>query len=170
MPSRSSTRKTSRCRTWCWPAVTDDPGLTDCQQHLAQKITRLELAATLLHRFHPDIRRLLAHPALRAVAVPSRAEPFGRIPIESYAAGAAPVIATTAGGLAEQIIDGHTGFLATPANPMSLAVALRRALALTATERDQMRQHARHVARARYDHPAAVKSLLDHVAPWITGS
>jgi glycosyltransferase involved in cell wall biosynthesis len=31
----------------------------------------------------------------------SRAEPFGRIPLEAYAAGASPVIATTAGGLAE---------------------------------------------------------------------
>lgn len=146
-------------------AVTDDPEPNDYQQHLAQKITRLGLAATLLHRFHPDIRRLLAHPALRAVAVPSRAEPFGRIPIESYAAGAAPVIATTAGGLAEQIAAGRTGFATTPADSVSLAAALRRAL--TSTERDRMREHARHFAGARYDHPAAVRAFLDQVAPWL---
>jgi glycosyltransferase involved in cell wall biosynthesis len=99
--------------------------------------------------------------------VPSRVEPFGRIPIESYAAGAAPVIATTAGGLAEQIAAGRTGFATTPADSVSLAAALRRALALTSTERDRMREHARHFAGARYDHPAAVRAFLDQVAPWL---
>jgi glycosyltransferase involved in cell wall biosynthesis len=45
-------------------AVTDDPEPCTYQQHLAKKITRLELSATLLTRFHSDIRRLLAHPRI----------------------------------------------------------------------------------------------------------
>ena len=58
--------------------------------------------------------------------IPSRSEPFGRVPLEAYAAGAAPVVATTAGGLAEQVIDGVTGFTAAPADPVSLAAAIER--------------------------------------------
>jgi glycosyltransferase involved in cell wall biosynthesis len=123
-------------------AVSDNPELATYQQHLAKKITSKGLDVTLLTRFHPDIRRLLAHPALRGVVVPSRAEPFGRVPIEAYAAGATPVIATTAGGLAEQVIDGRTGFTAAPEDPTSLAAALRRALALTPAQRHRIREAA----------------------------
>ncbi len=148
-------------------AVTDNPEPCTYQQHLAEKIASGRLDATLLTRFHPDIRRLLAHPALRGVVVPSRTEPFGRVPIEAYAAGATPVIATTAGGLTEQIIDGHTGFTATPEDPDSLAAALRRALALSAAERHRIRETARQFAANRYDHPRAVRAFLKHVAPWL---
>ncbi len=148
-------------------AVTDDPEPCDYQQHLTKKIISLGLDATLLTRFHPDIRRLLAHPTLRAVVVPSRAEPFGRVPLEAYAAGAGPVIATTAGGLAEQVIDGQTGFVASPEDPASLAAALRRALALTLTQRHQIRRAAQRFAANGYDHPPAVTAFLNHVAPWL---
>jgi len=148
-------------------AVTDNPELSAYQQHLTAKITNQGLGVTLLTRFHPDIRRLLAQPALHAVIVPSRAEPFGRIPIEAYATGAAPVIATTAGGLAEQIINGNTGFTANPSDPPSLATALRNALTLTPTARNQMRTQAREFAATRYNHPTAVQAFLTSVAPWL---
>ncbi|MGH3980907.1 MAG: glycosyltransferase family 4 protein, partial [Pseudonocardiaceae bacterium] len=148
-------------------AVTDDPEPSDYQQHLAKRITHLGLEVTLLTCFHPNIRRLLAHPALRGVVVPSRTEPFGRIPIESYAAGAGPVIATTAGGLAEQVIDGRTGFVATPEDPASLTAALRHALSMTSPRRDRMREEARQFAGSRYDHPCAVRAFLGRVAPWL---
>ncbi|MDQ3885506.1 MAG: glycosyltransferase family 4 protein [Actinomycetota bacterium] len=148
-------------------AVTDQPEPGDYQQQLAEIIARRNLDITLLSRFDPDIRRLLAHPALTAVVVPSRAEPFGRVPLESYAAGAAPVIATTAGGLAEQVVDGHTGFAATPSDPVSLAAAIGRGLTLTSADRDRMRDQARRFAAATYDHPQAVRTFLGQVAPWL---
>ncbi len=144
----------------------DNPEPRTYQRHLAEKITHRGLDVTLLTRFHPDIRRMLAHPALRGVVVPSRAEPFGRVPIEAYAAGATPVIATTAGGLTEQIIDGRTGFTATPEDPTSLAAALRRALALTPAGRHRMRDNAWRFAAARYDYPLAVRAFLAQIAPW----
>jgi glycosyltransferase involved in cell wall biosynthesis len=124
-------------------AVTDNPEPDNYQQHLAKKITSAGLDVTLLTHFHPDIRRLLAHPALRGVVVPSRAEPFGRVPIEAYTAGATPVIAITTGGLTEQVINGHTGFTTTPEGPASVATALRRALAPTPAQRHRMRDQAR---------------------------
>lgn len=46
-------------------AVTDDPEPYDYQHHLARKISDFALNATLLIRFHTDIRRLLVHPARR---------------------------------------------------------------------------------------------------------
>ena len=74
-------------------AVTDEargegtgPGITGYQRHLAVRIERENLDVTLRTRFDPRFRDLLGHPALAAVIVPSRQEPFGRIPLEAYQA------------------------------------------------------------------------------------
>lgn len=147
-------------------AVTDQPGTSEYQDHLADRIASLGLDATLVTRFDPAIRGLLGHPALRGVIVPSRAEPFGRVPLEAYAAGAAPVVATTAGGLAEQVTDGVTGFAAEPANPVSLAGAISRAVALSNAGRGEMRARALGLARARFDHRDAVRAFFGAFAPW----
>jgi glycosyltransferase involved in cell wall biosynthesis len=148
-------------------AVTDQPEQTSYQRHLAGRIGALGLDATLLTRFDPGIRGLLSHPALRAVVIPSRTEPFGRIPLEAYAAGGAPVVATTAGGLAEQVTDGVTGFRAAPADPLSLARAIGAALGLTAAERDRMRAAGRHLARTQFDYDTNVRRFLGRFAPSI---
>jgi len=147
-------------------AVTDQAEPTDYQRQLAHRVQGLGLDATLLTRFDPGIRALLGHPALRAAVIPSRTEPFGRVPLEAYAAGAAPIVVTTAGGLAEQVIDGVTGLTAAPADPASLARAMDRALSLTGAERDQMRAAGRQLARTRFDHTRAVRYFLHEFAPW----
>jgi glycosyltransferase involved in cell wall biosynthesis len=148
-------------------AVTDEPGLSPYQEHLAQQISEKQLDATLLPRFDAGLRSLLVHPALAAVVVPSRAEPFGRIPLEAFAAGAAPVVATTAGGLAELVTD-ETGYPAWPADPSSLADALARALAADTTDRARLRAAGRHLAATRYNHDKTVRSFLSDIAPWAT--
>ncbi|HUK71696.1 MAG TPA: glycosyltransferase [Streptosporangiaceae bacterium] len=133
-------------------AVTDTPEPTPYQRHLASEIIARRLDATLVTRFNPQLLGLLKHPALTAVVVPSRAEPFGRIPLEAFAAGAAPVVATTAGGLAELVTDGQTGYTARPHDPASLATALRKALACSPAERARMRAAAHLVAATCYNH------------------
>jgi len=70
-------------------AVTEDRELSAYQRHLAHRISTERLDATLVTRFTPGLRTLLLHPALAAVVVPSRTEPFGRIPLEAFVAGAA---------------------------------------------------------------------------------
>lgn len=140
-------------------AVSNKPDPTAYQRHLADRIHELDLDATLITSFSQDAANLLVHPALRGVIVPSRVEPFGRIPLEAHAAGAAPVIATTAGGLAEQVIDGATGFLTAPGNPPALAEALTRALDQTDEHRHSMRKAARAFAAHR-DHNRAVRDFL----------
>ncbi|MBF6175993.1 glycosyltransferase family 4 protein [Nocardia blacklockiae] len=149
-------------------AVTDNPELNRYQRHLADRITTQSFDATLLTRFTPALRTLLTHPDLRGVIVPSRAEPFGRIPIEAYAAGAGPVIATTAGGLAEQVLNGHTGFTTPPRHPAALAETLTTALTLEPGARTEMLHRARQFARDRFDHRRAVRRLLTDQAPWLT--
>lgn len=146
-------------------AVTDEPELSPYQQHLVRQIHEHSLNATLLPRFDPGLRSLLTHPTLAAVIVPSRAEPFGRIPLESFAAGAAPVVATTAGGLAELVTE-HTGYTARPADPLSLANAISRALATDPAQRVKLRAAGRDLARARYDYDSTVCHALGSIAPW----
>lgn len=147
-------------------AVTDGSQHTPYQQHLARRIADAGLNATLLTRFDPQLRGLLSHPALAAVIVPSRAEPFGRIPLEAFAVGATPVVATTAGGLPELVIDGLTGYTAQPGHPVSLAAAISRALACDAAERARLRAGSRRLATTCYNHEQAVAAFCAEVAPW----
>ncbi|MGH3122350.1 MAG: glycosyltransferase family 4 protein [Trebonia sp.] len=151
-------------------AVADGPPLTPYQDHLEHRITAERHDVTLLTTFSPAIRGLLADPRLTAVIVPSRAEPFGRIPLEAYAAGASPVVATTAGGLAEIVTEGSTGYAAPPADPRSLAAAIRRALAATPAQRSGLLAAGRHLTAVRYDYQANIAAFLTGLAPWATAA
>ena len=101
------------------------------------------------------------------MVVPSRTEPFGRIPLEAYAVGAAPIVTTTAGGLAEQVVDGVTGFCVPACDPSALAEALRRGLTLPAADRAQMRAAGERLARTRFDHKESIRGFFADFAPWI---
>jgi len=69
-----------------------------------------------------DIRDIYA--ALDVTVVPSiLPEPFGRVVMESMAAGT-PVVGSRCGGIPEQIVDGVTGLLFSPGNEEGLANAL----------------------------------------------
>ncbi|MGH3589067.1 MAG: glycosyltransferase family 4 protein, partial [Pseudonocardia sp.] len=67
-----------------------------------------------------------------AVVLPSRYEPFGIVALEAAAAGA-PLVASTAGGLGEVVVDGETGLSFAPGDVTGLAAAAREALADPAT-------------------------------------
>ncbi len=138
-------------------AVSESPGRTAYQRELAAALRGLP--ASFLADFDPAVRGMLGHPALRAVVVPSRSEPFGRIPLEAYAAGAAPVVATRTGGLTEQVADGVTGFLAEPGDPADLARALRRALRCTPEQRARIRRRSQDVL-ARHDYRESISRFL----------
>jgi glycosyltransferase involved in cell wall biosynthesis len=72
-----------------------------------------------------EVARLLASHHL--VVAPYRsATQSGIVPV-AYAAGR-PIVATTVGGLAEQVIEGETGTLAPPDDAKALAAAIERAL------------------------------------------
>ncbi len=97
-------------------------------------VERLELAGKVEFPGHdPDVAGRLAR--LDLVVVPSVGqEAFGRVLIEAGASGV-PVVASTAGGMGEVIVDKKTGLLVPPGDPMALASAMTtllkdRALAL----------------------------------------
>ncbi|WP_326688849.1 glycosyltransferase family 4 protein [Streptomyces sp. NBC_01795] len=150
-------------------AVTSDvhDDLSSYQRHLAARVRTYGLDATLTTRFTPATRAWMHSPALRAVIVPSREEPFGRIPLEAFAAGAGPVVATTAGGLAETVIEGETGFTAAPRDPASLASALHRALTVLPRERERLRNTGAALVRTHHDYETSISSALQHIAPWV---
>lgn len=65
--------------------------------------------------------------AADAVVLPSRYEPFGIVALEAAAAGA-PLVASTAGGLGEVVIDGRTGLSFAPGDVDALTTAVRTVL------------------------------------------
>ncbi len=146
-------------------ATAESPQPTEYQRYLTAHITRLDIRSTILYRFTPAVPRILTHPGVRAVIIPSRAEPFGRVPMEAFAAGAGPVVATTAHGLSGQVIDGVTGFTCEPGAPTSLASAMSRALALDIRERAAMLRQARAHALREYDHQTVVRGILAEITP-----
>lgn len=78
------------------------------------------------HLSDRELRATLA--AADAVVLPSRYEPFGIVALEAAAAGA-PLVASTAGGLAEVVVDGRTGVAFPPGNVPELAAAVHQVLA-----------------------------------------
>ncbi|ANZ38202.1 glycogen synthase [Lentzea guizhouensis] len=65
--------------------------------------------------------------AADAVVLPSRYEPFGIVALEAAAAGT-PLVASTAGGLGEVVLDGVTGLSFAPGDVDGLARAVRAVL------------------------------------------
>jgi glycosyltransferase involved in cell wall biosynthesis len=139
-------------------ATTEGHTPTAYQQRLRDRVARLGIDVTVIDRFGPEVRGLLTHPRLRAVVVPSRVEPFGRIPVEAFLAGAGPVVSTTAGGLAEQVVDDVTGYTAPPASPVRLAAAIRRALRADEPTRRRLRDAGRDLVRRRFDYRRSARN------------
>jgi glycogen(starch) synthase len=73
------------------------------------------------HLSDRELRAALA--AADAVVLPSRYEPFGIVALEAAAAGA-PLVASTAGGLAEVVVDGRTGVAFPPGDVPAMAAAV----------------------------------------------
>jgi glycosyltransferase involved in cell wall biosynthesis len=84
-------------------------------------------------------------------------EPFAAVPLEAMSSGMA-VVATTAGGTPEAVVDGETGLLVPSADPDALARALLR-LAQDGELRRRLGVTAARVARERFDLGAYVGRL-----------
>ena len=76
----------------------------------------------------PDAELAAAIAAADAVVLPSRYEPFGIVALEAAAAGA-PLVASSAGGLGEVVVDGETGVSFAPGDVGGLARAVEVVLA-----------------------------------------
>lgn len=90
--------------------------------------------------------------------LPSLGEGFSLSIIEALASGL-PVVATRVGGVEEILKDGQNGFLALPANPLSLARAVGRALDLDTPAREELRRAGREVA-AEFSIEATAEQMM----------
>lgn len=118
-----------------------------------------------------------------AIVLPSRYEPFGIIALEAAAAGT-PLVASTAGGLGEAIVDGVTGLSFEPGDVGGLAAAVRRVLdnadaaqerAVAARERLTVDFDWKHVAettaqvyleaKRKVRHPLARPHIVERALP-----
>ncbi|HEX4702750.1 MAG TPA: glycosyltransferase family 4 protein [Pseudonocardiaceae bacterium] len=88
------------------------------------------------HLSDRELRAVLA--AADAVVLPSRYEPFGIVALEAAAAGA-PLVASTAGGLGEVVVDGRTGVSFPPGELAALANAVDSVLLDPAAARTRAR-------------------------------
>jgi glycogen synthase len=104
-----------------------------------------------------DLAALLA--AADAVVLPSRYEPFGIVALEAAAAGA-PLVASTAGGLAEVVVDGETGLSFAPGDLAGLGAAVGRVLTNPAAAARRARA-ARARLRTDFDWPAIAARTAD---------
>jgi glycogen(starch) synthase len=87
-------------------------------------------------------------------------EPFAAVPVEAMSCGMA-VVATTAGGTPEAIVDGETGLLVPPRDADAMSRALAR-LAADDVLRRRLGENAARVARARFDLEGYVDRLEAH--------
>jgi glycogen(starch) synthase len=93
----------------------------------AARTHRVRRGVTFLgHLPDADLAALLA--VVAAVVLPSRYEPFGIVALEAAAAGA-PLVASTAGGLGEVVLDGETGLSFAPGDVPGIASAVAAVLA-----------------------------------------
>ncbi len=88
-------------------------------------------------------QKLAAYYSVATVTVvPSDAESFSLVTLESLAAGT-PVVASDIPGIRARVSDGQDGFLFTPGSVASLAEKLNKILSLSLEERKQMGERGR---------------------------
>jgi len=93
-------------------------------------------------------------------ALGSHHEPFGRVVIESMAAGCL-TIGTNAGGVPEIIDDGVDGLLYEARDVTGLESGLRRALTMSREEREQLRATATEKVSSRFGMDRFMTEILD---------
>ncbi len=122
-------------------------------------------AVEFLGRLDHDELLAQLHDADAAV-LPSRYEPFGIVALEAAATGT-PLVASTAGGLGEAVVDGRTGYSFAPSDPEDLAKAVCRSLEDPERTQDLARAaHVRLTTEFTWDHVAAQTAEVYAAATW----
>lgn len=104
-------------------------GVGRSHDELVEQAGHLGLADAIDFVGHlPDLRLRAVLAATDAVVLPSRYEPFGIVALET-AAARRPLVASTAGGLGEVVIDGETGLAFDPGNVAAITDAVDAVLA-----------------------------------------
>lgn len=114
------------------------------------------------HLPRQDVLRWMAR--AQATIVPSRAEAFGLVNLESMAVGT-PVVASRVGGIPEVVEDAVTGFLVDAGNPSALGERVGRLLRAEDLA-SQLGSAARRAFVSRFERTTAIHMQAD----WIEGT
>jgi len=134
-------------------------GSGECEPSLRQLVNELHLEDRV--RFPGTRTDALSFFGLFDIAVLcSLAEGFPNSLVEAMASGT-PAIATAVGGNRDAIVDGESGLLVPPGDPVRLAAAIERLL-LDAPLRALMGVRARERAQERYSAQGALTALQDN--------
>jgi len=126
-----------------------DQGRSGYRAELERLVQRHDLVSRVFLPGHCDDMPAAYMLADVVVSASTDPEAFGRVVSEAQAMGC-PVVASDHGGAREQVIENRTAFLFKPGDADALASTLRRALGLSATERDLLSMEARTHARANF--------------------
>lgn len=112
----------------------------------------------VVHGYDPEARALAALADL--LVLPSRSEGQPLAILEAFADGLL-VAASDIPELAELVEDEVTGVTFSSDDPHSLAVAMRRVIAMDAVQRDAIRETARRIQRVEYSEVTMCRRYLD---------
>lgn len=107
--------------------------------------------------FRQDIPSLLT--CAEVLVLPSLNEGFGMVLLEAMAMGK-PVVASAVGGVPEVVLDGRTGLLVPPADPVALAAAILRLLGDPDTAR-RLGEAGRERGRNSFSREAFIRAHRD---------
>ncbi len=121
---------------------------------VAQKFTVLD--------FQEDVAGVMR--SFDVGVAPSWEEPFGRVVVEYMLAGT-PVVGTDAGGIREIITDGVNGFLVTPRDPDSIALATVAALDIADEKKSEIVRNGHENAKrfSVEEHTRRIENILERV-------
>ena len=108
---------------------------------------------------HDDLSLRALYSAADALVVPSRQDNLPNTAVEAQACGR-PVVAFDVGGLPDIVEHQRTGYLARAFDVADLAAGLRWVLGQTAAPRDDLRQHTRAQAVARFSNAVVAEKYL----------
>jgi len=140
--------------------VGDDQGRTGYRQELMYLVKNRGLESTV--HFVGHCNDMAAAYMLADVVVSASTDPegFGRVMAEGQALGK-PVIAADHGASSELIIHGETGWLVPPGDPLALAAALKKVLALNTNQREDLAEKAILNIREKFSRSQMCASTLD---------
>jgi glycosyltransferase involved in cell wall biosynthesis len=137
----------------------DLQGRDEYKVKLEKLVASRKLSGRVIFAPHsPDMPA--AYSLAQIVLMPSKvAEGFGRVPVEAMAMGV-PVIASNLGPTRETVMDGETGWLVPPEDPVQWSEILTNALRRTPQERDEMSAKARLFIEEHFTKSVMVASTL----------
>lgn len=132
-----------------------------CDEDYQDKLDEYEKAGYIEQLgFHPDVHEYLKNAS--ALVLPTYHEGMSNVLLEASATGR-PVITTNISGCKEIFEEGVTGFGCEPGSSEDLIRALRRFLALTPGQREEMGRKARHKMEQEFDREMVAEAYMEEI-------